>query len=650
MKIHFGKVLLYFCFTLNTISGINYDLNKKKRLEANAPFENITAVIQELTRDYDIRLRPNFGGNALEIGFDIIIASFDAVSEVNMDYTLTLYLNQYWQDERLAFGTEFFNSTLTLGADFAEKIWVPDTFFANDKHSVLHDVTEKNKVVKLKGDGSISYGMRFTTTLACMLNLEDYPMDVQNCTVEIESYGYTMSEVSMHWIDGDHAIRGIDRVDLPQFTLMDYKTVSTVERLQTGDYQRLSLSFRLRRNLGYFIFQTYLPSILIVMLSWISFWINHEATSARVALGITTVLTMTTISTAVRSSLPRISYVKAIDIYLLMCFLFVFSALIEFASVNYTYWGARTRDRMRRQKERRRKNKAAKEAGLDRFVSLLGRPGVPAGFPKLKITSPSSNVDLPRMDTAETTLDLPTLEGRNELKPGPSKIFDKKIVGESSKPKVRIGNDSSSEDDSLATASEGEIRGPCLAKLVGSCQSTGSHKFRPSSSTSDNLRISPLPGIGAGEEGKTVSDDNEDQTLPSRHFTNNMSHDELPSVRICSRVYGPGASILRREGRSQRKMFRVSTAPGRQPDTRRTLPRRFGSSASLSQSFRQMGDVARRFVSGEFVPTVQDVSKIDKLSRILFPTMFVLFNIAYWCTYLFGGIRGDDHDHDHLYG
>lgn len=57
------------------------------------------------------------------------------------------------------------------------------------------------------------------------------------------------------------------------------------EKLATGVYQRLSLSFKLRRNIGYFVFQTYLPSILIVMLSWVSFWINHEATSARVALG-----------------------------------------------------------------------------------------------------------------------------------------------------------------------------------------------------------------------------------------------------------------------------------------------------------------------------------------------------------------------------
>jgi hypothetical protein len=79
------------------------------------------------------------------------------------------------------------------------------------------------------------------------------------------------------------------------------------------------------------------------MLSWVSFWIHHESTSARVALGITTVLTMTTISTGVRSSLPRISYIKAIDIYLLMCFVFVFAALLEYAAVNYAYWSERAR-------------------------------------------------------------------------------------------------------------------------------------------------------------------------------------------------------------------------------------------------------------------------------------------------------------------
>lgn len=67
-----------------------------------------------------------------------------------------MYLNQYWRDERLAFNSfslltddnvdensDYINTSededvskdlITLSGDFAEKIWVPDTFFANDKN------------------------------------------------------------------------------------------------------------------------------------------------------------------------------------------------------------------------------------------------------------------------------------------------------------------------------------------------------------------------------------------------------------------------------------------------------------------------------------------------------------------------------------
>jgi len=336
MMVSFLLLFIYPFF----IQSIRSELSPSK-----ARLKNVTTVLTTLLDDYDIRLRPNFGGDPLYIGMDITIASFDAISEVNMDYTLTLCLNQYWRDDRLAFTREE-NVILTLSGDFSEKIWVPDTFFANDKSSFLHDVTERNTLMRLHGDGSIEYGLRFTTTLACMMDLHYYPLDHQNCTVEIESYGYTVSDVVMFW--REKSVVGVETAELPQFTIVGHETNDRIENLATGVYQRLSLSFRLQRNIGYFIFQTYLPSILIVMLSWISFWINHEATSARVALGITTVLTMTTISTGVRSSLPRISYVKAIDVYLVMCFVFVFAALLEYAAVNYTYWGARAKKKTKK--------------------------------------------------------------------------------------------------------------------------------------------------------------------------------------------------------------------------------------------------------------------------------------------------------------
>ena len=55
--------------------------------------------------------------------------------------------------------------------------------------------------------------------------------------------------------------------------------------------------------------------------------------------GITTVLTMTTINTHLRETLPKIPYVKAIDMYLMGCFVFVFLALLEYALVNYIFFG-----------------------------------------------------------------------------------------------------------------------------------------------------------------------------------------------------------------------------------------------------------------------------------------------------------------------
>ena len=52
-------------------------------------------------------------------------------------------------------------------------------------------------------------------------------------------------------------------------------------------------------------------------------------------LGVTTVLTMTTLSISARNSLPKVAYATAMDWFIAVCYAFVFSALIEFATVNY---------------------------------------------------------------------------------------------------------------------------------------------------------------------------------------------------------------------------------------------------------------------------------------------------------------------------
>uniref|UniRef100_A0A1A9UP25 Neurotransmitter-gated ion-channel transmembrane domain-containing protein n=1 Tax=Glossina austeni TaxID=7395 RepID=A0A1A9UP25_GLOAU len=81
--------------------------------------------------------------------------------------------------------------------------------------------------------------------------------------------------------------------------------------------------------MGYYLIQIYIPSGLIVIISWVSFWLNRNATPARVALGVTTVLTMTTLMSSTNAALPKISYVKSIDVYLGTCFVMVFASLLD---------------------------------------------------------------------------------------------------------------------------------------------------------------------------------------------------------------------------------------------------------------------------------------------------------------------------------
>lgn len=104
--------------------------------------------------------------------------------------------------------------------------------------------------------------------------------------------------------------------------------------LSSGNHSGLVVEFTLARNIGYYLVQMYIPSVLVVMLSWISFWLNVNAVPGRISLGVLTVLTMTTQSSGVNASLPHVSYTKAIDIWMSTCLMFVFLALIEFAVAN----------------------------------------------------------------------------------------------------------------------------------------------------------------------------------------------------------------------------------------------------------------------------------------------------------------------------
>uniref|UniRef100_A0A8C4SQE4 Uncharacterized protein n=1 Tax=Erpetoichthys calabaricus TaxID=27687 RepID=A0A8C4SQE4_ERPCA len=297
--------------------------------------ENITQILDRLLDGYDNRLRPGFGGPVTEVKTDIYVTSFGPVSDVEMEYTMDVFFRQTWIDDRLKFDGPF--DILRLNNLMVSKIWTPDTFFRNGKKSISHNMTTPNKLFRIMQNGTILYTMRLTINAACPMRLMNFPMDGHACPLKFGSYAYPKSEIIYTWKKGPlHSVEiPQESSSLLQYDLIGQTVSSEILKSNTGEYIVMTVYFHLQRKMGYFLIQAYIPCIMTVILSQVSFWINKESVPARTVFGITTVLTMTTLSISARHSLPKVSYATAMDWFIAVCFAFVFSALIEFAAVNY---------------------------------------------------------------------------------------------------------------------------------------------------------------------------------------------------------------------------------------------------------------------------------------------------------------------------
>ncbi|XP_041075769.1 glycine receptor subunit alpha-4-like isoform X4 [Polyodon spathula] len=256
------------------------------------------------TSGYDARIRPNFKGPPVNVTCNIFINSFGSVTETTMDYRLNVFLRQQWNDPRLAY-SEFPDDSLDLDPSMLNSIWKPDLFFANEKGANFHEVTTDNKLLRIFKDGNVLYSIRLTLILSCPMDLKNFPMDIQTCAMQLESFGYTMNDLIFEWLDIS-PVQVAEGLTLPQFILKDEKDLGyCTKHYNTGKFTCIEVKFHLERQMGYYLIQMYIPSLLIVILSWVSFWINMDAAPARVGLGITTVLTMTTQSSGSRASLPK---------------------------------------------------------------------------------------------------------------------------------------------------------------------------------------------------------------------------------------------------------------------------------------------------------------------------------------------------------
>ncbi|XP_040565593.1 glutamate-gated chloride channel isoform X1 [Lepeophtheirus salmonis] len=291
---------------------------------------------------YDNRIRPsgrNGTDTATIIVVNLYIRSFAKIDDVKMEYSVQITFRQKWNDDRLQYANRLQHGDMRTKIKYltmtdAKKVWMPDTFFRNEKEGRFHNILVPNVYIRIFPNGDVLYSIRVSLTLACPMNLKLYPLDRQQCSLRVASYGWTTDDLQYIWKPSE-PVQIVKDLHLPRFTLEKYISDYCNIKTNTGEYSCLTVDLTFKREFSYYLLTIYVPCCMLVIVSWVSFWLDPNAVPARVSLGVTTLLTMSTQTASISNSLPPVAYTKSIDVWTGVCVTFVFSALLEYALVNY---------------------------------------------------------------------------------------------------------------------------------------------------------------------------------------------------------------------------------------------------------------------------------------------------------------------------
>ncbi|KER23598.1 hypothetical protein T265_08541 [Opisthorchis viverrini] len=285
----------------------------------------------------------------LLVDVNIFVYSFSSINVAAMDYTIDLLLRQRWLDERLLVIAP--NEPVPKAISYMkEMLWLPDLFFRNAKSGFLHKITQPNYLIWVDTDGVVTFSQKISLKASCPMNLWNFPLDTQSCKLNMGSYGYAKTDLDFCWwrkekyipVDNVYWNRSTEKavVVRPGLEINEFELVAStayycdVQYSTTGKFSCLELEFKLRRRLAFYLIYAYVPSMLVVTTSWVSFLLDPLAVPGRVSIGLLCILSLITHSAAILTQLPRVSYIKAMDLWVFTCLAFVVTSLLEFAAAN----------------------------------------------------------------------------------------------------------------------------------------------------------------------------------------------------------------------------------------------------------------------------------------------------------------------------
>ncbi|XP_014471336.1 PREDICTED: glutamate-gated chloride channel isoform X10 [Dinoponera quadriceps] len=286
-----------------------------------------------LSTRYDKRLLPPVQGT-LTVNVSVLLLSLASPDESSLKYEVEFLLQQQWYDPRLRYNNktryEFLNAI-----HHYEDIWLPDTYFI--MHGDFKDpIIPVHFALRIYRNGTVNYLMRRHLILSCQGRLNIFPFDDPLCSFAIESISYEQTAITYVWKNDEGTLRKSPSLTSLNAYLIKNQTITCPIKVSwRGNYSCLKVDLIFTRDRAFYFTTVFIPGIILVTSSFITFWLEWNAVPARVMIGVTTMLNFFTTSTGFRGTLPVVSNLTAMNVWDGVCMCFIYASLLEFVCVNY---------------------------------------------------------------------------------------------------------------------------------------------------------------------------------------------------------------------------------------------------------------------------------------------------------------------------
>lgn len=277
---------------------------------------------------------------------DVIKVSLDIADILEIDdrqntVTFETYFNLEWQEKRLNVTPELGASGtfVPVNVELVKELWLPNIYIYNMKSFRTLEVLAPMSGLWIKRDKAVLYSQAVIITFFCPMKLGRFPFDSQTCRFRAGSYSYDSSKLL--FLTERAGYSRPRTLEESQEVPMDYTVAieplapnSQREYKEYGNFSLAGFELVLNRHKASYIAAYYLPSGVVVVLSWSSFLLPPA--SCRPVLLTLLLLLLTTISLSAAENTPKARVeggLTALQAWVMACLAFVFAAFVEMIAV-----------------------------------------------------------------------------------------------------------------------------------------------------------------------------------------------------------------------------------------------------------------------------------------------------------------------------